>query len=141
MHGCADELEALLRELGYDVRWDEADGRRWPTVRAPEGRKAVFVGDLVDRGPRTPDVLRIAMAMTEASSAYVVNGNHDWKLARWMAGRAVTISHGLEDSIASWNGRTTASAPRSGGSWTACQATSGSMADGSPSPTPGSRRR
>ena len=45
-------------------------------------------------------MLRIAMAMTEAGSAYVVNGNHDWKLARWMARRDVKVSHGLEDSIA-----------------------------------------
>ena len=40
------------------------------------------------------------MAMAEAGTAYVVNGNHDWKLARWMAGRDVKLNHGLEDTIA-----------------------------------------
>src|SRR5665213_978491 len=87
VHGCGDELEALLRELGYSVAWsDGADGRQ-VSVTPPSGRKAVFVGDLVDRGPRTPDVLRIAMHMAEAGSAYVIQGNHDRKLMRWLDGR------------------------------------------------------
>jgi protein phosphatase len=99
VHGCGDELEALLAALGYRVTWVEADGARVPAVTAPEGRKVVFVGDLVDRGPRVPDVLRIAMAMAESGSAYVVNGNHDRKLMRWLAGQKVTVSHGLQVSI------------------------------------------
>jgi protein phosphatase len=96
VHGCADELENLLRELGYDVAWNEA---RQVTVTPPPGRKAVFVGDLGDRGPRTPDVLRIAMHMEESGTAYVIQGNHDRKLFRWLDGRNVTISHGLQQSI------------------------------------------
>lgn len=99
IHGCADELETLLERLGYAVAWqDGADGRT-VTVTPPPGRKAVFVGDLVDRGPRTPDVLRIAMSMTAAGTAHVVNGNHDRKLSRWLEGRDVTIAHGLQQSI------------------------------------------
>jgi protein phosphatase len=99
VHGCADELELLLARLGYDVAWADVDGERRVSVTPPPGRKAVFVGDLVDRGPRTPDVLRIAMAMAEAGTAYVVNGNHDRKFLRWMNGRNVTVSHGLQQSI------------------------------------------
>lgn len=96
VHGCADELEGLLRELGYAVSWsDECQ----VSVTPPAGRKAVFVGDLVDRGPRSPDVLRIAMHMEETGSAYVIQGNHDRKLFRWLDGRNVTIGHGLQQSI------------------------------------------
>jgi protein phosphatase len=98
VHGCAEELEALLGELGYRLTWsDGADGRR-AGVAAPHGRKLVFVGDLVDRGPRSPDVIRIAMAAVEAGG-FVVQGNHDNKLQRWMDGRNVKVGHGLQESI------------------------------------------
>ena len=62
------------------MAWSDGAGGRAVSVTPPPGRKVVFVGDLVDRGPRTPDVLRIAMHMEEAGSAYVVMGNHDRKL-------------------------------------------------------------
>jgi protein phosphatase len=97
VHGCADELERLIAELGYEVSW-EGDGDRVARITAPHGRKLVFVGDLVDRGPRTPDVIRIAMAATEAGG-YVVQGNHDNKLQRWLDGKNVKIGHGLQQSI------------------------------------------
>lgn len=93
VHGCSDELEALLGQLGY-----ERDG--FGTWRHPAGRKAVFVGDLVDRGPRIPDVLRTAMAMVQAGAALALPGNHDVKLVRKMRGRDVQITHGLADSLA-----------------------------------------
>jgi polynucleotide kinase-phosphatase len=99
LHGCAGELESLLAELGYVVAWSQADGERQVSVTPPDGRKAIFVGDLVDRGPRSPDVIRIAKAMSDAGSAYVVMGNHDRKLARFLAGRQVKIGHGLQQSI------------------------------------------
>jgi len=95
VHGCAEELQVLLRSLGYVIIWDGAE----VTVHPPEGRKLIFLGDLVDRGPNTPDVLRIAMAAVGAGHAYVVQGNHDQKLSRWMAGRNVKIAHGLQQSI------------------------------------------
>src|SRR5262249_21596324 len=100
VQGCADEREHPLSRLGYALDWRHEDGERRPVVTPPDGRKAVFVGDLVDRGPRTTDVIRIAQAMAESGAAYVVNGNHDRKLARWLAGRNVTVSHGLAESIA-----------------------------------------
>jgi protein phosphatase len=99
VHGCGDELERLLDLLGYSITWGEADGERTVTVTPPQGRMAVFVGDLVDRGPRTPDVLRIAMAMVEAGHALVVEGNHENKLSRWMQGRDIKPAHGLQETI------------------------------------------
>lgn len=95
VHGCAEELETLLTNLGYRVEWTAGE----PLLSSPHGRKLVFAGDLVDRGPRTPDTLRIAMAAVAAGIAYAVAGNHDQKLARWLAGRNVKIAHGLQESI------------------------------------------
>ncbi|WP_103337029.1 polynucleotide kinase-phosphatase [Amycolatopsis sp. CA-126428] len=87
VHGCAAELEELLAELGY------VDGVH------PHGRTAVFVGDLVDRGPDTPGVLRRVMAMAETGSALVVCGNHEQKLVRALHGRKVNVAHGLAESL------------------------------------------
>ncbi|RSN04733.1 polynucleotide kinase-phosphatase [Streptomyces sp. WAC 05977] len=87
VHGCREELDELLTELGY------VDGVH------PEGRTAVFVGDLVDRGPDTPGVLRRVMAMAEAGSALVVCGNHEQKLVRALNGRKVKVAHGLAESL------------------------------------------
>lgn len=95
VHGCADELETLLGDLGYAVAWD---GKQ-VTVTPPEGRRAVFVGDLVDRGPRSPDVLRIAKSMVDAGTALAVVGNHDDKLKRHLDGRSVKLSHGLAETV------------------------------------------
>lgn len=95
VHGCADELEELLGLLGYDVAWSGREA----SVTPPAGRTLVFVGDLVDRGPRSPDVLRIAMAMAGAGTALCVEGNHDHKFARWLSGANVKTGHGLQLSI------------------------------------------
>lgn len=95
VHGCADELEILLGQLGYGVHWSGKE----VSVTAPEGRCAIFVGDLVDRGPRSPDVLRIAKHMVEAGTGLVVVGNHDDKLKRHLAGRNVRPTHGLAETI------------------------------------------
>nr|WP_230882243.1 polynucleotide kinase-phosphatase [Planomonospora sp. ID91781] len=91
VHGCRAELEALLRELGWRVGPDGATH--------PEGRTAVFVGDLVDRGPDTPGVLRLVMGMVAAGTALCVSGNHEQKLARALNGRKVRVAHGLQESL------------------------------------------
>lgn len=102
VHGCADELEALLGALGHVVRLDGRGEARRATVQAPPGRRAVFVGDLVDRGPRSPDVVRIVMALVESAGALCVPGNHDDKFMRWLAGRPVKVAHGLDLTIAQY---------------------------------------
>jgi protein phosphatase len=100
VHGCLEELVALLRELGYAVALESrADGEPRYVVRPPEGRKAVFLGDLVDRGPDTPGVLRLVMAMVEDGTALCVPGNHDVKLVRALRGRNVQVKHGLAQSL------------------------------------------
>jgi protein phosphatase len=93
VHGCYDELVSLLVKLGYDV----AEG---PRAAHPEGRKAVFLGDLVDRGPNTPGVLHLVMGMVASGSALCVPGNHENKLVRALRGRDVQVTHGLAESLA-----------------------------------------
>ncbi|MEW1905421.1 polynucleotide kinase-phosphatase [Streptomyces sp. NPDC086147] len=87
VHGCSSELETLLGRLGY------VDGHH------PEGRTAVFVGDLVDRGPDSPGVLRRVMSMVASGDALCVPGNHENKLGRWLKGRKVQRTHGLAETI------------------------------------------
>ncbi|TCR65748.1 polynucleotide kinase-phosphatase [Bosea sp. BK604] len=99
VHGCADELEALLAQLGYTVERSEEAGEPRYRVSPPPGRKAVFVGDLVDRGPRVADSLRLVMDMVEDGVALCVLGNHEAKLEKWLAGREVKAAHGLQASI------------------------------------------
>ena len=97
VHGCRAELEALLAELGYAIGRD-AQGR--PAGAHHDGRRAVFVGDLVDRGPDTPGVLRLVMGMVAAGDAFCVPGNHEHKLVRALRGRNVQVTHGLAESVA-----------------------------------------
>src|SRR6202162_2485469 len=78
VHGCFDELLDLLAQLGYSVESNSnGDGAIAWSVKPPEGRKAVFLGDLVDRGPKIPEVLRLVMGMSEGGTALCVPGNHD----------------------------------------------------------------
>lgn len=69
IHGCADDLETLLDQMGYEV----CDG----AYRHPS-RTAVFVGDLIDRGPDQLRVLQAVKAMVDAGSARMVLGNHEF---------------------------------------------------------------
>src|SRR5262249_18845241 len=103
IHGCCDELEALLRQLGYEITSVTPGGpalASGPVYAHPLGRKAVFVGDLVDRGPRILDTVRIVRNMVILGSAFCVPGNHDMKLMRKLRGKDVQISHGLAQSLA-----------------------------------------
>ncbi len=97
VHGCRAELESLLVTLGYTLVRDES-GRPVDAVPPPT-RTAVFVGDLVDRGPDTPGVLRLVMGMVEAGHALCVPGNHENKLVRALTGRTVQTRHGLAESL------------------------------------------
>ncbi|MCY7400222.1 MAG: polynucleotide kinase-phosphatase [Nocardioides sp.] len=97
VHGCASELRALLSTLGWQLH---LEGDVAVGASHPEGRQAVFVGDLVDRGPDTPGVLRLVMGMVQAGTALCVAGNHEAKLVRALKGSQVTVSHGLAESLA-----------------------------------------
>ena len=85
-----DEVVSLLAQLGYSH-----DGTVW---RHPEGRRAILLGDLVDRGPDSPGVLRLAMDMVAAGTARCLQGNHDNRLLRALQGRPVKVSHGLAET-------------------------------------------
>jgi protein phosphatase len=101
VHGCADELHALLDQLGYTERrviGRDETGDILVRVHLA-GRMAVFLGDLVDRGPDTPGVLRTVMDMASAGSALAIPGNHDVKLVKKLRGREVAVSHGLAESM------------------------------------------
>ena len=100
VHGCFDELVTLLGRLGYQVaaRGDPAS-EGGLSVTHPTGRKAVFVGDLVDRGPGVTRVIRLVMDMVSDGAALCVAGNHESKLVRKLRGRNVQISHGLAETL------------------------------------------
>jgi protein phosphatase len=100
VHGCLDELTALLRELGYTIEQRLSEhGAATFAVEPPAGRMAVFLGDLVDRGPDTPGVLRLVMSMVAAGTALCVPGNHDMKLLKALRGRNVQRTHGLAETL------------------------------------------
>jgi protein phosphatase len=92
VHGCAVELRRLLEKLGWSVEPH--------TARHPDGRTAVFVGDIVDRGPDSPAVLRLVMGMVRDGTALCVAGNHEAKLLRKLGGRDVAVTHGLAETLA-----------------------------------------
>ncbi len=103
VHGCCDELEELLALLGYEVvaRMDEGPAlEQGPTYAHPLSRKAVFLGDLVDRGPRSLDVIRLVRNMILHGSALCIPGNHDVKLVKKLRGRDVRVAHGLAQTLA-----------------------------------------
>ncbi len=97
VHGCFGELMLLLEELDYKITFDKKTERY--KVERPDASIVVFVGDLVDRGPNSPEVMRLAMDMVEDGLAYCVSGNHDDKLYRMLVGRNVKIRHGLEATV------------------------------------------
>jgi protein phosphatase len=102
VHGCCDELEELLVTLGYDRCPIDDIGSGWSTLNYahPAGRMAVFVGDLVDRGPRIVDSLSLVRNMVAAGAALCVPGNHDMKLLRKLRGKNVQVTHGLAETLA-----------------------------------------
>ena len=68
VHGHADQLKSLLKKLGYQI----ANGYYvHPT------RKAVFVGDFINRGPKIRETINLIRKMVEIGSAYAVLGNHE----------------------------------------------------------------
>ena len=103
LHGCCDELEKLLGQLGYVATESKSNPDSFwyfPTYIHPQGRKAIFLGDLVDRGPRILDSLKLVYNMLAADSALCILGNHENKLMRKLNGKNVKLNHGLEQTMA-----------------------------------------
>lgn len=95
IHGCFDELLSLLSKLDYKISGSDMETR----VIAPPGRRVIFLGDLVDRGPKSPEVLNLVMNMVESGDAICVPGNHDVKLMKKLKGRNVKIAYGLAETL------------------------------------------
>ncbi|MDR2089172.1 MAG: polynucleotide kinase-phosphatase [Clostridiales Family XIII bacterium] len=102
VHGCHDELCELLRKLGYAVT-PEGD-----SATPPEGRRAIFLGDLCDRGPGNVETLRLVMGMAREGNALCVAGNHDMKLLRKLNGADVKHTHGFDKTLEQFNGESDA---------------------------------
>lgn len=83
IHGCAASLELLLQKMGYS--------KQQGVYSHPE-RKVVFLGDIVDRGPRIREAVHLVKAMVDAGHAYIVMGNHEYNLLSYMT------ENGLEDA-------------------------------------------
>ncbi|MFY0255657.1 polynucleotide kinase-phosphatase [Chitinophaga sp. 30R24] len=112
VHGCYDELCTLLETLGYTIDKENARLLSAPTATTVDGytryRKPVFLGDLVDRGPKSPQVLRLVMDIVNNGMGLCVPGNHDAKLLRFLNGKNVQLRHGLEQTVAQLAGETPA---------------------------------
>jgi protein phosphatase len=107
VHGCYDELVELLETLNYKIETVVDNGENFGLkISHAEDRKILFVGDLVDRGPNSPAVLKLVMSATKAKIAYCVCGNHDDKLHRKLKGKNVKLSHGLAETVEQLEGET-----------------------------------
>ncbi|MBS1953087.1 MAG: metallophosphoesterase [Cyanobacteria bacterium SZAS-4] len=98
VHGCFDELLELLEKLGYSIKETNSATKEFDVI-TPESRQVIFLGDLVDRGPASPDVLGLAMSMVGQNKALCVPGNHDVKFVKKLKGRDVKIMHGLAETL------------------------------------------
>ncbi|TLS37790.1 bis(5'-nucleosyl)-tetraphosphatase PrpE [Pseudalkalibacillus caeni] len=92
IHGCYREFEQLTKKKGYS--WEHG------VPIHPEGRRLVFLGDLTDRGPASLSVVKSVYRLVELSKAYYTPGNHCDKLYRFLIGRNVQVTHGLETTVA-----------------------------------------
>ncbi len=99
VHGCYFELKKLLEKLGYQINEENLFSDKAPAVNPPAGRKAVFVGDLVNRGPDSPKCLALAMNMTNTGTAICFPGNHEIKLNKYLNGKNARLTHGLKDTV------------------------------------------
>jgi hypothetical protein len=79
IHGQAAKLEALLIRLGYS---ESAEG--WV---APAGHQAIFLGDLIDRGPEQIKVVNIVRSMIDRGQAHSVMGNHEYNAIAYVRER------------------------------------------------------
>lgn len=95
VHGCHEELLELLQRLGYSRTSGASGGRYVP----PPGRTAVFLGDLIDRGPRIPEVVDTVLSLVAEGAALCVLGNHEHQFLQHLAGD-FPCAWGLEETMA-----------------------------------------
>ncbi len=100
IHGCYDEAIDLLKKLDYTIKEATDNGKNFGiNVSHPENRQVIFLGDLIDRGPNSPAVLKLVMSMVHSKVAWCVPGNHDLKLQKNLKGKNVIMKHGLAETI------------------------------------------
>jgi protein phosphatase len=92
IHGCFNEYQELVKNLGYD--WND------DLPRHKDNRKLVFLGDLTDRGPDSISVMEHVYELVKNDLALYTPGNHCNKLYRYLLGSNVQIRHGLETTVA-----------------------------------------
>jgi protein phosphatase len=91
IHGCYDEMKTLTKHLGYN--WQSG------VPIHPMGRKLVFPGDITDRGKDSVAVVTTVSKLVTNNQAFYCPGNHCNKLYRYLIGRNVQETHGLETTI------------------------------------------
>jgi protein phosphatase len=94
IHGCYETLKSLLEKLDYKFNdsnncWVHSSGNRIP----------VFLGDLVDRGPASYQVIALVMQMVRNNLAKYVPGNHCNKLFRHLKGNNVKVGNALKITL------------------------------------------
>ncbi|MDH4127213.1 MAG: polynucleotide kinase-phosphatase [Spirochaetota bacterium] len=95
IHGCFDELYELLLKLGYKITFSNNEYR----TEHKDNRKIIFLGDLVDRGPKIAEVMRFVMDLVKSDDALCVPGNHDIKLVRKLKDKDAKTGFGVAESI------------------------------------------
>jgi protein phosphatase len=88
VHGSYPELLSLLEKLGYRLVFkDKAGLPKLAVVVCPKGRRLVFVGDLINRGPSSILVLNLVMQLVDKNAAVAVKGNHEMELLQALRAR------------------------------------------------------
>ena len=78
VHGCEAPLVRLLEQMGYKLQQGV-----WRHPR----RMVLFLGDIIDRGPRIRETLHLVRNMVEARQAICLMGNHEYYLLCWATRR------------------------------------------------------
>ncbi len=89
IHGCYDEMIAILTKLGYEKNDEDL-------FVHSKGRIFLSLGDVMSRGPESLQTMLFFQRHVEKGLAYMIDSNHGWKIARWLDGRNVTLHHGDE---------------------------------------------